>query len=649
MITLNIQGKNIEFISYSLKSHLKTNDLILLNNLEIDTSTKITRWFFNEKYESGTRYLQTTCPICSKNLFSVTTTRLIDEIKNGNQHLTFICRSCSIKNNIKKVDMNKRAQQRAKNWENKTNEERLKIRKAISKGRLQYANITQEKINKAIQAYTIDKEPLSTIRDILGVAGKHTAQKILKEHGIETRDFSTARSIYFQKNPNKNCFAQPDIIEKIKEYRKNHPIERNGKPSQEEIDFFNKLAGNKEQHKRLKDRQFDILLDGKYIEFDGNFWHGKTGKNYSFPQIHTMLNDEYKNNLIMQEGKSLYRVWSDQIFDKYTIDEIKEKAYYIIENGKIIKDERVFKDTIIEYNYVHSMLERHPDKFEDNINNLLLFIRAFYSFPWMNSQETLNQVIEKIRNNKITSLSSSIKTGNDFLKTHFKSYFYTQKGRNKKSMYDAFYDDQELLKIIKNRLGITYKEKWDLSLETIRRGFYSNYYGVSFFNPVNAYNIYKKIAKPNDTILDMSCGFGGRLLGWYAFQNDGKYIGYEPNKTTYGELVKFSKGMNAELYNLPFEECKTHKVDVCFSCPPYFDIEIYSNDKTQSIYGYTTFNSWIEWLRDCIDKMHTMSDKAYLVVNEKIKDSLNCQVIETIKNKGSHFSGKENYEYLIKL
>ncbi len=650
MITLNIQGKEINFISYSLKSHLKTNDLISLNSLEIDTSTKITKWTYNSKYESGTRYIQSICPICNVNLFSTTTTRLINEIKNGNQNITFICRSCSVKNNIKKIDMNKRAQQRAKNWENKTDEERSSVRKSISNGKLKYANITDDIINNAIIAYTIDKKPLSVIRDILGVAGKHTAKKILVEHGIITRDFSAARSIYLQNNKDKNPFTRSNIIEKIKEYRKDHPIERDGKPSKEEIDFFNKIIGNKKQHKRLNGRQFDVLIDDdRYIEFDGTFWHGKDGGSYSFPQIHTMLNDEYKNNLIIQEKKSLYRVWSDTIFDTYTMSEIRDKSYYIIENGNLIKDEKVFKDIIVEHEYVHSMLAKHPGKFEDNMQQLLTFVRTFYSFPWVNSQETLEQVIKKIQENKDKQLKSSIRIGNDYLKTYFKSCFYVQRGKKKKSMYDAFYDDQELMKIIKNRLGITYKEKWDLSLETIRRGFYSNYYGVSIFNSVNAYNIYKKIAKPSDTILDMSCGFGGRLLGWQAFQKCGKYIGYEPNKATYDELITFSKGMNVELYNLPFEECLTHKVDICFSCPPYFDTEVYCNDKNQSIYGHITFDSWIEWLKDCINKMHNMTDKVYLVVNKRIKDKLDCKVIDTIKNKESHFTGKENYEYLIKV
>lgn len=652
MVELNVQDRKIQFVSYSNRSHLKTNNLIPLNKLEIDTSGKITKWYFNGEYKSGTHYLQTICQECENNLFSTTTTRLIREIKYGDQKLTFICRSCSAKKNADKVDIEKRNKIREENWKKKTEKEKKEFREAISEGRLKYANITEEKILRAINAYTENKEPLSVIRDILGVAGKHTAQKILEKNGIETRGFSEARSIYFQKNPSKNPFARKDVIEKIREYRKENPIIRDGKPSKEEKEFFDKLQiQNKKQHKRIKNKQFDILLnDSIYIEFDGVYWHGKDGESYDLPQIYTMLNDEEKNQIVMDEEKTLYRIWSDTIFNKYNLNELREKAYYIIENGNLIKDDREFKSVIITHEYIHNNKNRHSDKFESNIDLLTTFVQTFYDFPFINNNESLNDIVGKIRK-PLNKLNSINRTGNDFLKTRFQSFYYAKRNR-KKSMYDAYYDFEELKKIIQNRLGITYKEKWNLTPETIRRGFISNYYSVSFFNPKNAYHIFNKIAKPSDTVLDMSAGFGGRLLGWYAFQDGGKYIGYEPNKMTYNELLNFSKELDAniEIYNKPFEKSNPQKVDVCFSCPPYFDIEIYSNEETQSIYKYKTYEEWLDkFLFKSIENMKNISNRVYLVVDKRLYDSIGGTIIDTVVNKQSHFTGKDNFEYLIRL
>jgi hypothetical protein len=62
MVEIKISEKTIKFKSYSSKSHLKTSNLIPLEKLEIDTSGKLTRWYFNNEYKSGTHYLQALCP-----------------------------------------------------------------------------------------------------------------------------------------------------------------------------------------------------------------------------------------------------------------------------------------------------------------------------------------------------------------------------------------------------------------------------------------------------------------------------------------------------------------------------------------------------------------------------------------------------------
>jgi hypothetical protein len=64
---------------------------------------------------------------CNISLFSITTTRLVKEIKTEAGEVSFICRSCSCKKNVKKVDMDKRAKVRRKNWDKKTVEEKKNL------------------------------------------------------------------------------------------------------------------------------------------------------------------------------------------------------------------------------------------------------------------------------------------------------------------------------------------------------------------------------------------------------------------------------------------------------------------------------------------------------------------------------------------
>jgi hypothetical protein len=51
--------------------------------------------------------------------------------------------------------------------------------------------------------------------------------------------------------------------------------------------------------------------------------------------------------------------------------------------------------------------------------------------------------------------------------------------------------------------------------------------------------------------------------------------------------------------------------------------------------------------------MKGYTDRVYLVVDKVLKEMLeekySVEIIEEIKNNGSHFSKKPNYEYLVKI
>ena len=151
----------------------------------------------------------------------------------------------------------------------------------------------------------------------------------------------------------------------------------------------------------------------------------------------------------------------------------------------------------------------------------------------------------------------------------------------------------------------------------------SNYYkfvglgcgGVQYvneFQPYLARDIYKTYCSDGDTILDPCAGWGGRTIGLASCMfKDIKYIATDPSTKTYNglnELKQFlNLGDNFVYKNIPFEELKikNNSVDFCFTSPPYFDTEHYSDDEGQSFKKYKTYQEWREGF------LYVMLDKIY--------------------------------------
>ena len=167
---------------------------------------------------------------------------------------------------------------------------------------------------------------------------------------------------------------------------------------------------------------------------------------------------------------------------------------------------------------------------------------------------------------------------------------------NMKTPMEAFSDDILFKKVIKKRI----KRGTYFSLSGIRKALrsYSGVQSVSNFRPTAAGAIYKRYCKNNSIVWDMSCGYGGRLLGAIASEVVGKYIGNEPCKKTFDGLssIKNDFGQNTEIEisQLGSEEHfpKEESVDFCFTSPPYFNTEKYSQEEAQSYIKYKTKEEW---------------------------------------------------------
>lgn len=100
-------------------------------------------------------------------------------------------------------------------------------------------------------------------------------------------------------------------------------------------------------------------------------------------------------------------------------------------------------------------------------------------------------------------------------------------------------------------------------------------------------------------ILDISSGWGDRLIA--AILHDCDYLGFDPNQelaTKYDLIIKTLNGdpNRHRVLIQPFEEAdltQEGEFDICLSSPPFFNVEIFSQEPNQSIIKFPDFNDWM--------------------------------------------------------
>lgn len=202
------------------------------------------------------------------------------------------------------------------------------------------------------------------------------------------------------------------------------------------------------------------------------------------------------------------------------------------------------------------------------------------------------------------------------------SYFphaFDVKCGDKLTPYEAFMDDDIFLNVIRKRLKMgTYMS--DSGIRKMLKIF-SGVQGVSNFRPTAAAAIYDRFAK-DGVVWDMSGGWGGRLLG--AIISDVKhYITTEPSTKTEMGLAAlrddFGGDTSIDIFGLGSEDYVPDKnsLDLCFTSPPYFDLEKYSDESTQSYIIYPTKDDWIEgYLTETFKNCHYgLKSGAVMLIN----------------------------------
>ena len=166
----------------------------------------------------------------------------------------------------------------------------------------------------------------------------------------------------------------------------------------------------------------------------------------------------------------------------------------------------------------------------------------------------------------------------------------------KKTPMEVFLDNNLFLKVIEKRLKMgTFIT--DAGIRKMLK-MYSGVQAVSNFRPTAAAAIYDRYA-PNGIVWDMSGGWGGRLLGAIA-SGVKYYVATEPSQLAFDGLYDiaedFSSNTDYDIFKAGSETYEPEKnmFDLCFTSPPYFDLEKYSNEQSQSYIKFDTREYWVE-------------------------------------------------------
>jgi len=240
-------------------------------------------------------------------------------------------------------------------------------------------------------------------------------------------------------------------------------------------------------------------------------------------------------------------------------------------------------------------------------------------------------------------------TGLDVVKHFTSPLFLNSKGNGKtKSCLEVFNDDELFKKVLRNRMG------WNTSAEDgksrpyvfaidddmITQGMRSSAlaYSVSHFKPLIAKYIYSKYSASK--VIDYSAGWGARALA--ALSLGVEYYGIDPlTSAKVNEIIKYFGGTGKVIDGCSesIDYNAFPSVDISFSSPPFFDLEIYANDDKQSSH-YSNYSEWLDkYWNETVKKCYEKSKYFSFTAVEKVgKNNLLADMKKICVDAGGKFA-----------
>lgn len=189
----------------------------------------------------------------------------------------------------------------------------------------------------------------------------------------------------------------------------------------------------------------------------------------------------------------------------------------------------------------------------------------------------------------------SCNVGNKSSNVFHQEFRYKCDSINAPSPYRTWYDKKFFFTLLNGLWSLKVKE---VNSDTLRSCIALRKYIASQFRPSAAKTIYEKFNCKK--VLDFSSGWGDRLSAAMATDCVENYVGIDPNISLIEgydkQIDKFGVGKNIKMIPKPAEEALfdlEYDPDLIFTSPPYFIIERYSKDSTQSWQRYKKIDSWL--------------------------------------------------------
>nr|DAN44494.1 MAG TPA: putative modification methylase [Bacteriophage sp.] len=177
------------------------------------------------------------------------------------------------------------------------------------------------------------------------------------------------------------------------------------------------------------------------------------------------------------------------------------------------------------------------------------------------------------------------------------------------------------------------------------------------FRPATAKALYELYGKDNCKVLDTSSGFGGRLLGFFTAKKTAEYVGIDPNTADscnkfilymsryFTNKKAYVNKIGSEDFTIESYPQYENYFDISFTSPPYFNIERYSDDITQSHVKFNTYDLWIDgFYRNTIyNSCNSLKLDGVFAVNISWVDNIKEYTEEFLNDCGFYIIKEDKY------
>lgn len=513
--------------------------------------------------------------------------------KGGRLFRDYCCNSCSANS---KETINKKKETQLKNWGTENCYD-----------------------SKKYQQYLLETKGVKYIIDLPEVKEKRK-QSLIKKYGTD------------------KISGLPEIQQKIKDtFRKKYGVEN---PTSLESVKLKKLQTLKENgnlgiHTSKFEEEAYILLSNKFSDIIRHYSNSETypfDADFYIPSLNTIIEIQGSHF----HNKRQY-IGSD--IDLQEIELLKQKAIELNKkNNKDISEDNQYYKII----YVWSDLDVRKREYGNKYYNYLEFYTIDELNNWLNISLKYNKdvFIEELNYytntpGKLTLVSKK----NNIVKYYQQNNFF----RTEKELWK---DDIIRNKLVENRKQ--YLNKTEFTSDELLRGFkYSGiYYGYSHFNPLL---IKWFLETYNGKICYDPCGgWGHHILGGL---NIDKYIYNDLSYNTYNQCKIMCKELNinnVDLYNNDANYfIPEDNFDIMFTCPPYYNVEIYECGAFNNIEEYNKlinniFN--IFYKKQSCKTLGLVIREDLFIMNDFKYNYKKYNI--NISQKSHLFNTKENKEYL---